>query len=336
MKLKNRDFLKEADFTPRELTGLLNLAASLKQAKKSGAEKRYLEGKNIALIFEKDSTRTRCAFEVAAHDQGASVTYLGPSGSQLGKKESIADTSRVLSGFFDGIEYRGFGQERVETLARYSDKPVWNGLTDEWHPTQFLADMLTMREVCSKPLNRQILTFVGDGRFNMANSLMTGAALLGLDYRYVGPRELWTSDEIFYQAQDLADKTGAKITRHESLDKAVRGADFIYTDVWVSMGEPEEIWEERINLLTPYRVTRDVLNKTGNPDCGFLHCLPAFHDAHTQIGQQIKRKFGLDCMEVSDDVFETSANYAFQEAENRMHTIKAVMVATMTDVELHP
>lgn len=331
MNLYGRDFLKELDFTPEELLGLIDLAAELKQAKKAGREKKFLQGKNIALIFEKDSTRTRCAFEVAARDQGAGVTYLGSSGSQIGKKESIADTARVLSGFFDGIEYRGFGQERVETLAKYSDKPVWNGLTDEWHPTQFLADMLTMKEACARPLKEQTLAYMGDARFNMANSLMIGSALLGLDYRSIAPRKLWTSDEIYGLAQEIAKKTGATIQRLESVEEGVKGADFIYTDVWVSMGEPEDVWGERINLLTPYRVTRDVLNKTGKPECGFLHCLPAFHDAKTTIGKAICDKFGLECMEVDDTVFESGANFAFQEAENRMHTIKAVLVATLGD-----
>lgn len=331
MNLKGRDFLKELDFTPEELTGLLDLAARLKKAKKEGAERQYLAGKNIALIFEKDSTRTRCAFEVAAHDQGAHATYLGPSGSQLGKKESIADTARVLSGFFDGLEYRGFGQDRLETLAAYSDKPVWNGLTNEWHPTQFLADMLTMREVCKKPLNRQALAYMGDSRFNMANSLMIGSALLGLDFRAIAPGTLWTSDVVFHKALEIAEKTGAKITRTEDPAEGVAGADFIYTDVWVSMGEPENVWAERIALLEPYRVTRKTLEMSGNPQCGFLHCLPAFHDKNTSIGKEIAKKFGIECMEVDDSVFESPANYAFQEAENRLHTIKAVLVATLAD-----
>ncbi len=328
-RLQNRDFLKESDFTPGELELFLELAAKLKHDKKNNSEKRYLEGKNIALLFEKDSTRTRCAFETAAHDQGAHVTYLGPSGSQIGKKESLADTARVLSRFFDGIEYRGFDQERVETLAKYSDKPVWNGLTNEWHPTQLLADFLTMREYSKKPLNQQTLTFIGDSRYNMANSLMMGSALLGLDFRIAAPRSLWTSDKIYEDACNIASKTGAKITRTENLAAGVKGSDFIYTDVWVSMGEPDGVWAERIEQLLPFRVTKEVMEMSGNPDCRFLHCLPAFHDRNTAIGEEIYQRFGIDCMEVSDDVFESPYNIAFDEAENRMHTIKAVMVATL-------
>lgn len=327
--LLGRDFLKELDFAPEELTSLLDLAASLKKAKKEGAEKQHLKGKNIVLLFEKDSTRTRCAFEVAAHDQGAHVTYLGPSGSQLGKKESMADTARVLSRFFDGIEYRGFGQERVETLARYSDVPVWNGLTNEWHPTQLLADLMTMREHCPKPLNRQKLAYLGDSRYNMGNSLMIASALMGIDFRSIAPKAFWTSDDVFKQAQEIAKTTGAKIQRFENIDAGVKDCDFIYTDVWLSMGEPEEAWESRIKALSPYRVDRTVMEKTGNPDCGFLHCLPAFHDENTEIGKRIKEKYGLSCMEVGDDVFETPANKSFDEAENRLHTIKAIMVATL-------
>lgn len=328
-RLHKRDFLKETDFTPEELRLFLDLAASLKQDKKNGREQHYLDGRNIALLFEKDSTRTRCAFEVAAHDQGAHVTYLGPSGSQMGKKESMADTARVLSRFFDGIEYRGYGQERVEALAQYSDKPVWNGLTNEWHPTQLLADMLTMREHCAKPLERQVLAYVGDSRYNMANSLMIGSALLGMDYRSVAPRSLWTSDAIYALALDIAKTTGAKITRTENMREGVKNADFIYTDVWVSMGEPEHVWAERIAELKPYRITGDVMEMSGNPECGFLHCLPSFHNRDTSIGEDIFRRFGIDCMEVSDDVFESERNLAFDEAENRLHTIKAVMVATL-------
>lgn len=329
MNLHGRNFLKELDFKPDELLYLIDLATGLKKAKKSGQEKKYLEGKNIALLFEKDSTRTRCAFEVAAHDQGAHVTYLGPAGSQMGKKESLADTARVLSRFFDGIEYRGFEQERVEKLANFSTVPVWNGLTNEWHPTQFLADMMTMSENSRKPLSELSLAFMGDSRYNMGNSLMIGCALLGIDFRSVAPRSLWTDDRIYEKALQIAKITNAKITRTENIEQGVDGCDFIYTDVWVSMGEPESVWEQRINQLLPYRVTAETLKKTGNTECSFLHCLPAFHDANTSIGQAIQKKYGLDCMEVSDDVFESDKNLAFEEAENRLHTIKAVMVATL-------
>lgn len=329
MKLHGRDFLKETDFTPEELTYLLDLAAWLKKNKKAGCEKKYLAGKNIVLLFEKDSTRTRSAFEVAAHDQGAAVTYLGPSGSQMAKKESMADTARVLSRFYDGIEYRGFGQERVEALAKHSESPVWNGLTNEWHPTQLLADMLTMREHCAKPLNRQKLAYLGDARYNMGNSLMVGSAMLGVDFRSIAPRDFWTDDAVFEIALEIAERTGARITRTEDIDEGVDGCDFLYTDVWLSMGEAESAWEERIRRLSPYRVTADVLSRTHNPECGFLHCLPAFHDRATIIGEQIYQNFGIDCMEVSDDVFESPRNFAFDEAENRLHTIKAVMVATL-------
>ncbi len=328
--LLGRDFLKEADFSPQELTSLLDLAANLKKDKKAGNEKQFLHGKNIALIFEKDSTRTRCAFEVAAHDQGATVTWLGASGSQLGKKESLADTARVLSRFFDGIEYRGFEHARVETLAKFSDVPVWNGLTNEWHPTQFLADMLTMREHCPKPLNAQKLAYLGDARYNTGNSLMVGCALMGVDFRSIAPRQLWTSDEVYDLACRIARETGAQITRTEDPDAGVRDCDFIYTDVWLSMGEPEQAWEERIAQLLPYRVTRETLAATGNPSCGFLHCLPSFHNRQTSIGEMIYQKYGLECMEVCEDVFESPQSLVFDEAENRMHTIKAVMVATLS------
>lgn len=333
MNLKGRDFLKEIDFTPAELAWLLDFAAKLKRDKKSGRETHLLQGKNIALLFEKDSTRTRCAFEVAAHDLGANVTWLGPSGSQLGKKESMADTARVLSRFFDGIEYRGFEQKRVETLAELSDVPVWNGLTNEWHPTQFLADMLTMREHCPKPLNAQKLAYLGDARNNMGNSLMVGSALMGIDFRSVAPRELWTCDEVYDIAQRIAKTTGAKISRVEDIGEGVAGCDFLYTDVWLSMGEPREAWESRIKLLSPYRVTREVLRATGNPNTGFLHCLPSFHNRETSVGEAIHERFGLDCMEVTDEVFESPASLVFDEAENRLHTIKAIMAATMADVD---
>ena len=330
-KLYQRDFLKETDFTPEELTYLLDLAAQLKQAKKARREPKFLADKNVVILFEKDSTRTRCSFEVAAYDQGARITYLGPSGSQMGKKESLADTARVLARFYDGIEYRGFEQERVEALAKHAHVPVWNGLTNEWHPTQFLADMLTMRECCNKPLCKQTLAYLGDARYNMGNSLMVGSALLGIDFRSVAPRALWTSDEVFETATRIAKTTGARITRTESVPEGVKDCDFLSTDVWVSMGEPDSVWKERIELLTPYRVDAAAMEMTGNADCKFLHCLPSFHNRDTTVGEDIYQRFGIECMEVSDEVFESPRNMAFEEAENRMHTIKAVMVATMAE-----
>ena len=333
-KLYQRDFLKETDFTPEELTYLLDLAAQLKQAKKARREPKFLADKNIVILFEQDSTRTRCSFEVAAYDQGARITYLGPSGSQMGKKESLADTARVLARFYDGIEYRGYEQDRVEALAKHANVPVWNGLTNEWHPTQFLADMLTMRECCVKPLHQQTLAYLGDARYNMGNSLMVGSALLGLDFRSVAPRALWTSDEVFETATRIAKTTGARITRTESVQEGVKDCDFLSTDVWVSMGEPDSVWKERIELLTPYRVDAAAMEMTGNPDCKFLHCLPSFHNRETTVGEDIYQRFGIECMEVSDDVFESPKNMAFEEAENRLHTIKAVMVATMAEEPL--
>ncbi len=333
-KLYQRDFLKETDFTPEELTYLLDLAAQLKQAKKARREPKFLADKNVVILFEKDSTRTRCSFEVAAYDQGARITYLGPSGSQMGKKESLADTARVLARFYDGIEYRGFEQERVEALAKHAHVPVWNGLTNEWHPTQFLADMLTMRECCNKPLCKQTLAYLGDARYNMGNSLMVGSALLGLDFRSVAPKALWTSDEVFETATRIAKTTGARITRTESVPEGVKDCDFLSTDVWVSMGEPDSVWKERIELLTPYRVDAAAMEMTGNADCKFLHCLPSFHNRDTTVGEDIYQRFGIECMEVSDDVFESPKNMAFEEAENRLHTIKAVMVATMAEEPL--
>ena len=333
-KLYQRDFLKETDFTPEELTYLLDLAAQLKQAKKARREPKFLADKNVVILFEKDSTRTRCSFEVAAYDQGARITYLGPSGSQMGKKESLADTARVLARFYDGIEYRGFEQESVEALAKHAHVPVWNGLTNEWHPTQFLADMLTMRECCNKPLCKQTLAYLGDARYNMGNSLMVGSALLGLDFRSVAPKALWTSDEVFETATRIAKTTGARITRTESVPEGVKDCDFLSTDVWVSMGEPDSVWKERIELLTPYRVDAAAMEMTGNADCKFLHCLPSFHNRDTTVGEDIYQRFGIECMEVSDDVFESPRNMAFEEAENRLHTIKAVMVATMAEEPL--
>ena len=333
-KLYQRDFLKETDFTPEELTYLLDLAAQLKQAKKARREPKFLADKNVVILFEKDSTRTRCSFEVAAYDQGARITYRGPSGSQMGKKESLADTARVLARFYDGIEYRGYEQERVEALAKHAHVPVWNGLTNEWHPTQFLADMLTMRECCNKPLCKQTLAYLGDARYNMGNSLMVGSALLGLDFRSVAPKALWTSDEVFETATRIAKTTGARITRTESVPEGVKDCDFLSTDVWVSMGEPDSVWKERIELLTPYRVDAAAMEMTGNADCKFLHCLPSFHNRDTTVGEDIYQRFGIECMEVSDDVFESPRNMAFEEAENRLHTIKAVMVATMAEEPL--
>ena len=328
-RLQGRDFLKEEDFSPEDLMYLLDLAAKLKQERLERREHKYLQGKNIALLFEKDSTRTRCSFEVSAYEQGAHVTYLGASGSQIGKKESMADTARVLTRFFDGIEYRGFEQQRVETLAHYATVPVWNGLTNEWHPTQLLADMLTMRECSHKQLNQIKLAYIGDARFNMGNSLMYGSAMLGLDFRSISPASLATSDQVFEKAQTLAEQTHARIQRTSDINAGVKDCDFIYTDVWVSMGEPEEVWKERIDLLRPYAVTKEVFAKTNNSNCKFLHCLPSFHNRDTLIGEAIYHRFGLEFMEVSDDIFESDCNAAFIEAENRLHTIKAVMVATL-------
>lgn len=327
--LKNRSFLKLMDFTPQEIQFLIDLAISLKKAKYSGTEQQLLKGKNIALLFEKDSTRTRCAFEVAAYDQGAHVTYIGPTGSQMGKKESMKDTARVLGRMYDGIEYRGFSQTIVETLAQYSGVPVWNGLTDEFHPTQVLADFMTMIEHSGKPLKEISFCFVGDTRNNVANSLMEGAAMMGMDYRACGPRSLWPEQGLLEKCRAIAQKTGAKITITDNIDEGVKGCDFIYTDVWVSMGEPDHVWAERINLLKPYQVNMELMKKTGNPEAKFLHCLPSFHNRETTIGEEIYQKFGLEAMEVTDEVFESPMSVVFDQAENRMHTIKAVMVATL-------
>jgi ornithine carbamoyltransferase len=329
INLHNRHFLKLLDFTPEEIKYLLDLSAELKKAKKAGIEKQYLKGKNIALIFEKSSTRTRCAFEVAAYDQGAIVTYLGPSGSQIGHKESMKDTARVLGRMYDGIEYRGYGQEIVEELAAYAGVPVWNGLTNEFHPTQILADFLTMQEHSSKPLSKMVFCYLGDARFNMGNSLMVGSAKMGIDFRIAAPKECQPSAELVSKCREIASQTGAKITITENVAEAVKGADFLYTDVWVSMGEPESVWEERIKLLLPYQVNRDVLQKTGNAGVKFLHCLPAYHNRETKVGEEIFRKYGLDGLEVTEDVFEAENSIVFDEAENRLHTIKAVMVATL-------
>ncbi|MGC0329013.1 ornithine carbamoyltransferase [Streptomyces sp. SAI-170] len=327
--LAGRHFLKELDLTAQEFRGLVELAAELKAAKKAGTEQRHLTGKNIALIFEKTSTRTRCAFEVAAADQGASTTYLDPSGSQIGHKESVKDTARVLGRMFDGIEYRGDSQAKVEELAAYAGVPVYNGLTDDWHPTQMLADVLTMTEHSSKPLDRMAFAYLGDARFNMGNSYLITGALLGMDVRIVAPKSYWPAQEIVDRAHELAASSGARVTLTESLEEGVRGADFVATDVWVSMGEPKGVWEERIAALAPYAVTMDVLRATGNPDVKFLHCLPAFHDLGTKVGQEIFETYGLDSLEVTDEVFESAHSIVFDEAENRLHTIKAVLVATL-------
>ncbi|MEE4197935.1 MAG: ornithine carbamoyltransferase [Bacteroidales bacterium] len=327
--LKNRSFLKLLDYTPQEIKFLLDLSAELKKAKYSGTEQPKLKGKNIALIFEKSSTRTRCAFEVAALDQGAHVTYLGPSGSQIGQKESMADTARVLGRMYDGIEYRGFGQEVVEELAKYAGVPVWNGLTNEFHPTQILADFLTMMEHSDKPLHQVTFAYVGDARNNMGNSLMIGAAKMGMKFRSVAPKSVQPSDELVKQAKEIAKETGAEIMVTDKVEEGVKGCDFIYTDVWVSMGEPEEVWKERIELLKPYQVNQKMMELTGNPKCKFMHCLPAFHNRETKIGEEIYQKFGIESMEVTEEVFESPASIVFDEAENRMHTIKAVMVATL-------
>lgn len=327
--LRNRHFLTLMDFSPKEVQFLLDLSLELKRAKYAGTEQQKLKGKNIALIFEKDSTRTRCAFEVAALDQGAHVTYLGPTGSQMGKKESIADTARVLGRMYDGIEYRGFGQEIVEELAKYSGVPVWNGLTDQDHPTQVLADFLTAMEHLNKPLNEMVFVYAGDGRNNVANALMIGASKTGMDFRIVSPKSLFPEKTLLKKCKDAALESGAKITITEDIAKGVKGADVIYTDVWVSMGEPDSVWEKRIKLLKPYQVNVSMMNKTGNPHTLFMHCLPAFHDLNTKVGKEINAKFGLTAMEVTDEVFEGPNSVVFDEAENRMHTIKAIMVATL-------
>lgn len=327
--LKNRNFLKLLDFTPREIAFLLELAADLKKAKYAGTEQQMLRGRNIALIFEKTSTRTRCAFEVAAYDQGAHVTYLGPSGSQIGQKESMKDTARVLGRMYDAIEYRGYGQKIVEELAAYAGVPVWNGLTDEFHPTQILADFLTMQEHSDKPLSKVRFCYLGDARNNMGNSLMVGAAKMGMDFRAAAPTACQPAPELQQSCREIASLTGGKILITADVAEAVRDCDFLYTDVWVSMGEPDHVWAERIALLQPYQVNRKTLEITGNPRCKFLHCLPAYHNRETKTGEQIFQKFGIEAMEVTDEVFESEASIVWDEAENRMHTIKAVMVATL-------
>ena len=328
-----RHFLRLLDFTPAEIEQLIALAMDLKQAKKQGKEKQYLKGKNIALIFEKDSTRTRCAFEVGVFDQGANVTYLGPSGSQIGHKESIADTARVLGRMYDGIQYRGFGQEIVETLAQYAGVPVWNGLTNEAHPTQILADFMTMKEhIGERKLNSVKFAYLGDARNNMGNSLMEGAALMGMEIRLVAPKACQPEQNLIDQCQSIATETGAKIILTEDLAQGVRDVDFLYTDVWVSMGEPKSVWDERIKLLSPYQINQDVIKLTQNPQVKFMHCLPAFHDMNTSVGQQMATQYGLsNGLEVTNDVFESHHSIVFDEAENRLHTIKAVMVATLSE-----
>lgn len=327
--LRNRDFLKILDFSQKELQFLLDLSRDLKRAKYAGTEKPTLTGKNIALIFEKTSTRTRCAFECAAHDQGAHVTYLGPTGSQIGVKESMKDTARVLSRMFDGIEYRGFGQEIVEELAEYSDVPVWNGLTNESHPTQMLADFLTVTEHTHKPLSQVTFTYVGDSRFNMANSYLAFGAIMGMDIRLVAPRQLQPDAKLVERCQEIARQSGARIMITDDVAKGVKGSDFIATDVWVSMGEPDNVWKERIDLLMPYQVNAKMMEMTGNPDCKFMHCLPAYHNLETKVGRDVYDKFGVNGLEVTEEVFEGKNSIVFDEAENRMHTIKAVMVATL-------
>ena len=327
--LRNRHFLTLLDYTPQEISFLLDLAFTLKKAKYSGTERPALKGKNIALIFEKSSTRTRCAFEVAAMDQGAGVTYLGPSGSQIGYKESMKDTARVLGRMYDGIEYRGFGQSVVEELAAHAGVPVWNGLTNEFHPTQILADFMTMMEHSSKALNEMTFCYLGDARNNMGNSLMVGAAKMGMDFRAAAPASVQPDGALVDKCREIAAGTGAKITITDDVKAAVKGADFLYTDVWVSMGEADEAWEERIKLLLPYQVNMDVIRATGNPEVKFLHCLPAFHNRETTLGEEIYQKFGIEAMEVSEEVFESEHSIVFDEAENRMHTIKAILVATL-------
>jgi len=328
--LTGRHFLKELDFTAEEFRHLVDLAAELKAAKKAGTEQRRLQGRAIALVFEKTSTRTRCAFEVAAADQGAATTYLDPSGSQIGHKESVRDTARVLGRMYDAIQYRGSAQPVVEELAAYAGVPVYNGLTDDWHPTQMLAEVLTMTEHCAKPLPSVAFAYLGDARSNMGNSYLVTGALLGMDVRIVGPRTLWPHDSVVAEARALAERSGARVTLTDRVEEGVSGADFVATDVWVSMGEPAEVWDERIELLRPYAVTMDVLRASGNDAVKFLHCLPAYHDLGTAVGREVCERYGLDSLEVTDEVFESPAHsVVFDEAENRLHTIKAVLVATL-------
>ena len=327
--LRNRSFLKLIDFSPEEIKFLLDLTKNLKWAYYNGIEQPTMTGKKIALVFEKSSTRTRCAFETAAYDQGARVTYLDPSASQLGKKESMKDTARVLGRMYDGIGYRGYGQEIVELLAEYSRVPVWNGLTNEFHPTQVLADIFTIIENTEKPLAQVKLAYLGDARFNMGNSLLIGTAKMGMDFRCVAPKSMQPQSGLVHKAEEIAKKTGARIEITEDMEKGVKDCDFLYTDVWVSMGEPEEVWKERVHLLKPYQVNKQVLKMTGNPDVKFMHCLPSFHNRETSLGEDIFSKFGLESMEVTDEVFESDSSIVFSQAENRFHTIKAVMLSTL-------
>jgi len=327
--LRGKHFLKDLDFSKEELLYLIDLSKKLKAEKKARRELQRLRGRNIALIFEKTSTRTRCAFEVAAFDQGAHVTYLGPSGSQIGHKETMKDTARVLGRMYDAIEYRGFGQSIVDELAAHAGVPVYNGLTDDFHPTQVLADVLTMVEHCDKPLEKIAYCYLGDARNNMGNSLLAGGAILGMDVRLAAPKSCWPDAKLVESCRAIAKKSGARITLTEDAAEGVRGADFLYTDVWVSMGEPESKWEERIRLLKPYQVNRALMEKTGNPDAKFLHCLPAFHNRDTKVGAEIFAKYGLDGIEVTEDVFESPQSIVFDQAENRLHTIKAILVATL-------
>ncbi|UCG27025.1 MAG: ornithine carbamoyltransferase [Bacteroidales bacterium] len=329
--LKNRHFLTLLDYQPEEIDYLINMAREFKTAKYSGTEKQFLRGKNIALIFEKSSTRTRCAFEVAAFDQGALVTYIGPTGSQIGHKESMKDTARVLGRMYDGIEYRGFGQKLINDLAAYAGVPVWNGLTNEFHPTQVLADFMTMLEHVDKPLNRIKFAYLGDAHNNVGNSLLVGASKMGMNFRAAAPKQCQPDKELVHKCQEIAKKTGANLIITEEIEEAVNGVDFLYTDVWVSMGEPDSVWEERIRLLKPFQVNSSVLKLTGNPSVRFLHCLPSFHNRETTIGEEIYRKFGLEGMEVTEEIFESETSIVFDQAENRMHTIKAIMVATLAN-----
>jgi ornithine carbamoyltransferase len=327
--LKGGDLLDVGLLSKEQFIGLLDLAAELKAAKRNGTEEQQLKQKEIALIFEKTSTRTRCAFEVAAYDQGAHVTYLGPEGSQIGHKESMKDTARVLGRMYDAIEYRGFSQDLVEILAKNAGVPVYNGLTDEFHPTQMLADTLTMREHSGKPLEQIAFAYLGDAHSNMGRSLLETGAMLGMDVRIVAPKEVWPPDEFIAKHRERAAQTGARITITDDIDEGVSDADFLHTDVWVSMGEPHEVWQERIRLLMPYQINADVMRRTGNPNVKFMHCLPAFHNRDTKVGEEIYEKFGIDCMEVTEEVFESPASIVFDQAENRMHTIKAILVATL-------
>jgi len=327
--LRNRNFLKLLDFTPQEIKFLLDLSRDLKKAKYAGIEEPRLKGKNIALIFEKASTRTRCAFEAAAYDQGACVTYLGPEGSHIGKKETMKDTARVLGRMYDGIEYRGFGQDIVEELGKYAGVPVWNGLTNEYHPTQILADFLTMMEHSDKPLHAISFVYCGDARNNMGNSLMVGAAKMGMDFRALAPKKYWPGQDLVNLCKEIARENGASITLSEDIDETVKGVDFVYADVWLSMGEAKELWGDRIKEMLPYKVTREMMEKTGNPKVKFMHCLPSFHNKDTEVGNEIFNTYNLDGLEVTDEVFESTASIVFDEAENRLHTIKAVMVATL-------